>query len=152
MRKIIWITLIATAWLLADPALEFRVPGWLEVGAPPALAQAQLKKRPHGLLRHRAARRPVRGSSTPVQSNQPGLYPMQTHAPPAAPETTATVRHAAPVPGYPQVPTTAILPRGSTGGAGAETYSDKVVRCTHQAGLGGLQSDQQSAYITSCAQ
>jgi hypothetical protein len=150
MRKLIWITLIATAWLLADPALEFRVPGWLEVGAPPALAQAQVKKRPSG-LRHRAMRR-VRGSSTPVQSNAPGLYPMQNYASPAAPNTTGSVVQAPPIAGYPQVPTTAILPRGSTGGAGAETYSDKVVRCTHQAGLGGLQSDQQSAYITNCAQ
>jgi hypothetical protein len=152
MRKLILIAIIAAAWLLADPSLEFNARGWLEVGATPALAQTkQVKKRPHGLLRHRPVRRPIRGSSTPVPSNAPGLYPMQTYAPPIAPGTAPTALQAPPVPGYPQAPTTAILPRGYVGGGGTETYSDKVIRCTHQAAAGGLPGDQQTGYVSTCA-
>ncbi len=150
MRRIIQIAVVATAWLLASPTVQFAPSAWLEVGVPPAVARV-VKHSPHGVVKHRIARRPVRGSSTPVLSNAPGLYPMQTYAPPTVPNTAPTAMQASPVPGYPQVPTVAILPRGSTGGAGAETYSDKVVRCTHQAGLGGLPSDQQGAYVSTCA-
>jgi hypothetical protein len=151
IRRPIRIAIVTAGWLLASPSLQFSVPEWIEVGAPPALAKA-VKHPRHGVVRHRPARRVVRGSSAPVFSNQPGLYPMQTYAPPAMPGTAATATQAPPVPGYPQVPTVAILPRGSTGGAGAETFSDKVVRCTHQGSLGGLPGDQQGAYVTTCAQ
>ncbi len=150
MLRIIQIAIVAVAWLLASPTLQFAPSALLEVGVPLAAARV-VKHPPHGIVRHRV-RRPIRGSSTPVPSNALVLYPMQTYAPPTAPGTAPTAIQAPPVPGYPQVPTVAILPRGSTGGAGAETFSDKVVRCTHQAGLGGLQSDQQSAYVATCAQ
>jgi hypothetical protein len=151
MRKLILIAAAAIAWLLASPTLQFAPSAWLEVGAPPAAARV-VKHPSHGVVRHRTARRPARGSSTPVLSNQPGLYPMQTYAPPSAINNVPTAFQAPPVPGYPQVPSVAILPRGATGGAGAETFSDKVVRCTHQAGLGGLPGDQQGAYVATCAQ
>jgi hypothetical protein len=153
MRKIALIAAVTAAWLLANPAVQLSQPGWLEVGVTPALAaQAkQVKKGPHGPARRPVMRRRVRGSSTPVPSNAPGLYPMQTYAPPAQPNSAPMAVQAPPVPGYPQAPSIAILPRGYVGGGGAETYSDKVVRCTHQAGLGGLPSDQQPAYVTTCA-
>jgi hypothetical protein len=152
MRKLILIAVAAAAWLLASPTLQFAPSVWLEVGAPPAAAKAVKQKHPRqGLVRHRS--RPViRASYSPVLSNQPGLYPMQTYAPPTMPGAAPTAFQAPAVAGYPQVPTVPILPRGSTGGAGAETFSDRVVRCTHQGSLGGLPGDQQGAYITSCAQ
>jgi hypothetical protein len=108
---------------------------------------ATAKHKP-GIIRHKAIRRTVRGSSTPPGSNQPGLYPYNpiTTVPDTA--VASSVTQAPPVPGYPQVPSVAILPRGSTGGAGPETFSDKAVRCSHQAGLGGINGD--AAYIGAC--
>lgn len=150
MRRFIQIAILAAAWLLASPTLQFAPSVSLEVGAPPAAAKA-VKHPRHGVVRHRPARRVVRGSSTPVLSNQPGLYPMQTYAPPAMPGTTPTALQGPPVAGYPQVPTVPILPRGTTGGAGAETFSDKVVRCSHQAGLSGLSAGDQNTYVATCA-
>jgi hypothetical protein len=97
-------------------------------------------------------RKPARLGSAPViQSNAPGLYPMQPITPPQVPNVLGTVSAADPVPGYPQVPTVAVVPRGSTAGAGRETSQDRVARCTHQAALGGLPSGEQGAYIHSCA-
>ncbi|MEA2952595.1 MAG: hypothetical protein QOJ96_2115 [Alphaproteobacteria bacterium] len=150
-RRLIRIGIVTGVWLVASPSVQwqFNAPSWVEVGPLPAQARA-VKQRPHRIVQQRT-RRTLRGSSTPVLSNQPGLYPMQTYAPPATPGTAPTVLQAPPVPGYSQVPTVAILPRGSTGGASAETFSDKVVRCNHQAGLGGLTGGDQSTYVSTCA-
>jgi hypothetical protein len=115
------------------------------------MAATVKKHKPHRVIRHKVVYRSIRGSSTPPGSNQPGLYPFTPVM--TVPDATVapTVTQAPPVPGYPQVPSVSILPRGSTGGAGAETFSDKVVRCSHQAGLGGLTGGEQNSYVTTCA-
>jgi hypothetical protein len=153
MRRLIRIAVVTGGWLLASPSLQlqFNAAPWLEVGPSPTLA-ATAKHRPHHAVRHKVLRRVVvRGSSTPPGSNQPGLYPFNPVM--TVPDTTVrpTVTEAPPVPGYPQVPTVAILPRGSTGGTGAETFSDRAVRCSHQAGLGGLTGGEQKSYVSTCA-
>ena len=150
MRRIIRTAALTGAWLLASPSLplQFGVAPWLEVGPPPAVA-ATARHAPRQAVRHKAIRRVVRGSSTPPGSNQPGLYPFRPlETVPDTPTAAPTVNMAPPVPGYPNVPSAAIIPRGSTGGAGAETFSDKVVRCNHQAGMGGLNGD--AGYIGAC--
>jgi hypothetical protein len=154
MRRPIKIAIVTAGWLLASPSVHvpFGASSWLEVGPPLVLAAQQAAKHPsQRILRHKVVRRPIRGSSTSPGSNQPGLYPFNPVV--AVPNTApmATVTQAPPVPGYPGVPSMAILPRGDTGGAGLETYSDKVVRCTQQAAAGGLPGDQQSMYVTTCA-
>jgi hypothetical protein len=158
MRRPIKIAIVTAGWLLASPSvhLPLGASSWFEVGPPLVMAAKEGAKRvvkhpPHRILRRKAARRPIRTSSTPPGSNQPGLYPFNPVV--AVPNTAPlpTVTQAPPVPGYPGVPSMAILPRGDTGGAGLETYSDKVVRCTHQAAAGGLPGDQQGMYVTTCA-
>ncbi len=122
MCKTVQIAIFTVVWLLANPTLHIPDSVWLEVGAPPAAAEA-VKERP----------RQSDGSVVQVPSRM------------------ETVAEAAPVPGYLQVPTVPVLPRGSTGGAGLETVNDRIVRCTHQAALGGLPADQQGGYIHACA-
>jgi hypothetical protein len=156
------LTLLASlAWLIASPSLELRDAGWVEVGAPPAAAQImqdppqytpQHTKKKSGKKARKAARPARVGSSGVVTSNQPGKYPMQPITPPQMPDVAGnTVIMPARDPFYPNVPVVTIIPRGATGGAGVETSQDRVVRCTHQSGLGGLSGGQQGAYVSNCA-
>ena len=100
MRRIIRIAIAAAAWLLASPTLQFTPSAWLEVGVPPAAARV-VKHAPQKAGRHGVVRRRARGSSMPVLSNQPGLYPMQTYAPPSATIAAPGAFQAPPVAGYP---------------------------------------------------
>jgi hypothetical protein len=144
MRKMLLTLLMTLVWLLASPTLQVRDSKWVEVGASPAAAEPSevVKKKPA-----KKVRKPVRLGSTPViQSNAPGLYPMQPIDLPQSPNATGTVSMGAPVPGYPNVPTVTVVPIG-----GRETSQDRVARCAHQGSLGGLPSGEQGAYIHSCA-
>ena len=49
------------------------------------------------------------------------------------------------------IPTLPVLPRGLVPGGGRETTSDRIVRCTHQGGLGGLKPGEMGRYVHNCA-
>jgi hypothetical protein len=157
MRRLLLTFLIALAWLLASPSLQWNDASWVEVGATPAMAEpAQDVKEPAKHSRKKSVKRtgkPARiGSSAVVRSNQPGFHPMRPITQPELPAVTTTTVIVPPIdPRYPNVPTVAIIPSGSTGGAGIETSQDRVIRCTHQGALGGLSGGQQGAYIHNCA-
>ena len=139
MRKILLTTLMSLVWLLASPTLQLRDSGWVEVGAPPAAAQAavEAKKKPAKKAKQRGS------SSAVVTSNQPGFHPMQPITPPETPNVTGTVSAAPAVAGYPNVPSVPVI--------GRETSQDRVARCTHQGALGGLPAGEQGAYVHNCA-
>lgn len=148
MKKIVLIAILSVAWLLASPSLNLVDSTWFEVGAPPAIAHDM---KPAKKVAKKPLRRVVRSSAPIVLSNAPGFHPMQPITAPGISIVTGTVTAAPAVPGYPGVPTVAILPRGSTAGAGLETSQDRIARCTHQAGLGGLPTSQYGSYIHACA-
>jgi hypothetical protein len=118
------------------------VPGPLgEVLAPAAEAKAKKTTKTK-----RAKRLPLRANYPDVVPVNPGLrfpnpnrpaYNSGTVAPLAVP------RQDPIVPGgryVPQVPA-----------RGPETYQDRVTRCTHQSGLGGLSGGQSGVYIHNCS-
>lgn len=125
------------------------------VGAPVApgpisdlLAPAVEAKSKPKVKRYRT-RTPLRASTFPgVVAPNPGLnfpnpnrpaYNSGTVAPVAVPRQDPIV----PGGGYvPQVPPV---------GRGPETYQDRVTRCTHQSGLGGLSGGQSGVYIQNCS-
>ena len=139
MRRTLQIAILTVVWLLASPTLHAPDSAWLEVGAPPARADdgkpAKKVQKP--------LKRAVRSSAPVPASVAPGLYPMQPIVTPETPNVTGSVTAARPEAGYPQVPTVPVV--------GRETSQDRVSRCTHQGALGGLQANQQGAYIHSCA-
>jgi hypothetical protein len=159
MRKLLLTAFTTLAWLLASPSLQLRDSGWVEVGAMPAAAQefrgilveekAKAKKPSKKKTAPKKATRV--GSGGLVTSNQPGFHPMRPIEQPQIDTVTGTVVMPERDPRYPNVPTVPILPRGATGGAGVETSQDRVVRCTHQGGLGGLSAGQQGTYVHNCA-
>jgi hypothetical protein len=161
MRRLLLTASMTMAWLLASPSLRLPDSHWLEVGAPPAMAQefkGIMAEEPGSAAKpsqkkstKKAQPRKRVGSSGLVISNQPPKYPMRQIDPPQTPNVTGTVITPERDPRYPDVPTVPIIPRGATGGAGAETSQDRVVRCTHQGNLGGLSPGQQGAYINNCA-
>lgn len=110
-----------------------------EVVAPAAYAKAKIK---------RVKRLPLRSNYPGVVPVNPGLrfpdpnrpaYNSGTVAPLAVP------RQDPVVPGGGYVPQVAPAVRGP------ETYQDRVTRCTHQSGLGGLSGGQSSTYIHNCS-
>jgi hypothetical protein len=139
MRKTLLTALMTLVWLLASPTLQLRDSGWVEVGAPPAAAQAgdELEKKPA-----RKASKRI-GSSGIVTSNQPGFHPIQPVTAPRTPDVTGTVSLPDRDPRYPNVPTVPVL--------GRETSQQRVARCAHQGALGGLSAGQQGAYVHNCA-
>jgi hypothetical protein len=48
------------------------------------------------------------------------------------------------------VPSQPISPQGYVPPGQRETFGDRAIRCTHQAGIAGLPADQRSAYMGSC--
>jgi hypothetical protein len=51
----------------------------------------------------------------------------------------------------PIVPGGGYVPQVAPAGRGPETYQDRVSRCTHQSGLGGLSGGQSGVYIHNCS-
>ena len=145
MRKTLLTVLMTLAWLLASPSLQLRDSAWVEVGAPPAVAQSIMAQEPVAKPSKNKAKKTKKrvGSSAAVTSNQPGFHPMQPITPPDTPNVTGTVSEAPAVAGYPHVPNVPVL--------GRETSQDRVSRCTHQGALGGLSAGQQGAYVHNCA-
>lgn len=132
-------TVLAAALVVAFTAIAAPVvPGPLgKVLAATAEAKAKGK---------RAKRLPLRATYPGVVAPNPGLrfpnpnrpaYNSGTVAPLAVPRQDPIV----PGGGYvPQVPA-----------RGPETYQDRVSRCTHQSGLGGLSGGQSGVYIHNCS-
>ncbi len=139
MRRTLQIAILTMVWLLASPTLHVPDSVWLEVGAPPAVAE---NAKPAKTVQ-KPLKRVTRGSAAVPASVAPGLYPMQPMVAPEPPNVTGSVAATQPVAGYPQVPT---VPA-----AGRETSQDRVARCTHQGALGGLPANEQGAYIHACA-
>lgn len=149
---------LALAWLFANPQVRLvsQTDGWIETGAAQAIAKTQtvtkVKKKhvrrtvpraPHGF----GVRAPQRGSAglvLPTPLPAPTRFPRATVTPPAL---NSALTPARPVPRYESVPTVAPLPQ-----IGGESFGDRVTRCVHQGGLGGLNAGQLGAYVPSCAQ
>lgn len=139
----------ALTWLIINPVVHFswEQSPWLESGAIPANAATSKKVR-HKTRHHvhhpvrRTVRPRVRGSSglvTPTPLPAPTQFPSATVQTPQV----TVPRVQRPVPGYetvPQVPA-----------ARNESYGDRVGRCMHQGGLGGLNAGQLNTYVPSCA-
>ena len=152
MRKLLLTAFTTLVWLLASPSLQLRDSGWVEVGTTPAAAEefrgimveepAKAKKPSKKKAAPKRAKRV--GSGGLVTSNQPGFHPMRPIEQPQVDRTvTGTVIVPERDPRYPNVPTVpAIIP---------ETSQQRVVRCTHQGGLGGLSPGQQGTYVHNCA-
>jgi hypothetical protein len=144
----------ALGWLIINPVvhISWQQSPWLESGAIPAAAAATSKKVRHK-TRH-TVHHPVRRAVRPqVRSHVRGSSGLVTPTPLPAPTQFPTVGVHTPqvtvpqvqrsVPGYetvPQVPA-----------ARNESYGDRVTRCMHQGGLGGLNAGQLNTYVPSCA-
>jgi hypothetical protein len=117
--------------------------------APAVEAKAKLK-------RHKAAR--VSGgtrvigrlpsSSSPSLPPNPGLNFPNPNLPAYNSGTVAPLVVPRP---DPIVPGGRYVPQVPPVGRGPETYQDRVVRCTHQSGLGGLSGGQSGVYIHNCS-
>jgi hypothetical protein len=165
---------LALAWLFANPQVRLLSPEsvWLETGASHAVAKTRHTARKATRSRARKVKtrntnrsissetpaapdtfnimvpeRGRRGSSAlvePIPLPKPTRFPRARVIPPAV---NTAVTPALPVPGYESVPTVQPLPQ-----VGGETFSDRVSRCVHQGGMGGLNSGQIGGYVGSCAQ
>ena len=172
MRKFLLTALMAMAWLLASPRVQWPDSQWMEGGATPALAQefkgimVDEEPRRGSKPNKESADKPNKkkqstkkqaqphkrvGSSGIVTSNQPGKYPIQPITPAQQPDVRRTVIQPERDPRYPNVPTVPVIPGASATGSGVETSQDRVIRCTHQGGLGGLGPGQQGTYVHNCA-
>lgn len=146
MRKTLLTMLMTWVWLLASPSLQLRDSGWIEVGAPPAVAHDIMAPEPAAKP---AKKKPVKkakkraGSPSVVTSNQPRFHPLPAAGQPQTPNVTGTVSLPERDPRYPNVPTVPAF--------GPESSQDRVARCTHQGALGGLPAGQQGAYVHNCA-
>ena len=171
MRKFMLTALMTLAWLLASPRVQWPDSGWLEVGATSTVAQEfkgiMVEEEPRRAVKpsnestgkpskkkqsakKQAAHKRV-GSSGIVTSNQPGKYPIQPITPAQQPNLRRTVIQPERDPRYPNVPTVPVIPGSSASGSGVESSQDRVIRCTHQGGLGGLGPGQQGTYVHNCA-
>ena len=160
---------VSVTWLFACVALAFLPPPALAaVGASPslqaALGQALDAVQPAQARRASPAarqstkrgriRRP-RGSGNPVYSNiRPNAtLPLSIMVPEPGvrqpPPPAAQIVPARPLP--PVVPgqRATIVPPAVT--PNPETFNDRVVRCTHSAGVNGISPGQQGAYVSNCA-
>jgi hypothetical protein len=170
---------LALAWLFANPQLRLLSPesGWLETGASHAVAKTRhtTRKVTRSKARKAGSRKSVRKTSTrnisrgtpaaadtfnimvpergrrgssalvePIPLPKPTRFPRARVIPPAV---NSAVTPALPVPGYESVPRVQPLPQ-----VDGETFSDRVSRCVHQGGMGGLNSGQIGGYVGSCAQ
>ena len=163
MRKFLLMAMMTLAWLLASPRVQWADSEWLEVGATATLAQefkgimveeepraAKPGKKKHSTKKQARPHKRV-GSSGVVTSNQPGKYPIRPITPAQQPNLSRTVIQPERDPRYPNVPTVPVIPGASATGSGVETSQDRVIRCTHQGGLGGLGPGQQGTYVHNCA-
>jgi hypothetical protein len=164
MRKLLLTALMTLAWLLASPRVQWPDNGWLEVGATSTLAQefkgimveeeprrAEKPSKKKQSTKKQAQPHKRVGSSGVVTSNQPGKYPVQQITPPQQPNLSRTVIQPERDPRYPNVPTVPVIPGSSASGSGVESSQDRVIRCTHQGGLGGIGPGQQGTYVHNCA-
>ena len=125
----------------------------------PAQARRNARAARRGSLRRGTTARPrrARGSSNPVYSNiRPNVnerLPLSIMVPePGVRQPPPPAVQVAPARVLPPVTAGArptIVPQAVT--PNPETFNDRVVRCTHSAGVNGVSPGQQGLYVSSCA-
>jgi hypothetical protein len=92
---------------------------------------------------------PKHNSPRGIPKRPKAAKPRHTPAPPVE-----VARPAPPVvlPNGQVVPSLPPAPRGFVPGGGAETFGDRAIRCSHQAGVYGITPGQQPTYMGACVQ